>query len=90
MPIEEKKDAEKMWNKVPDIPVRYHFYYRILDGDQHGRPARIKLRRDDGRESEEPNPHFNDKEKSCLQSLCESKHNKVSLWHITYCTDFSL
>ena len=80
MPVKEKKDAEKMWNKMPDVPIRYHFYYRILDGDECGRPAKIKIT-DEERDNEEReirNPRFNHREKSCLQSLCESEHSEVS------------
>ena len=78
-PVEEKKDADEMWSKMPDVPIRYHFYYRILDGDECGRPAKIKYTQDDGVEVEILNPRFNHKEKSCLQSLCESEHSEVSL-----------
>ena len=78
MPVDEKKDAEEMWSKMPDVPIRYHFYYRILDGDERGRPAKIKSVEDSGEEKEIPNPYFNHKQKSCLQSLCESEHSEVS------------
>ena len=72
---------------VTDDPVRYHFFYQILDGDEKGRPPlRTKAH------SMSPaqamvhkrkffrNRDFNLYSKSCLQALCQSKHKVYSLF----------
>ena len=38
----DEKDVEK-WSKLGSkIPLRYHFYFQVLDGDGDGRPAKTK------------------------------------------------
>ena len=78
-------DGEDKLHVIEDDPVRYHFHYRILDGDIEGRPAKLKPLRSeerpaDGlRQKEEyiHNPEFDHRSVSCLQALCQSEH-KVS------------
>ena len=64
LPKKKQEEYEEQWHQVPDIPVRYQFYYNILDGDEHGRVPQ--------------NPDFNHRQLSCLQAICQSKRNKVS------------
>ena len=51
---------------LPDIPFRYHFFYRLLDGDSEGRPGKVE----DDHGLLKVNPDFNNS-KSCLQLLAE-------------------
>ena len=61
---QEHFDVEEEWHRVPDIPVRYQFYYNILDGDDYGREPR--------------NRNFDHRHLSCLQAISQSSNNKVS------------
>ena len=74
IPVEDENEMESEWRKVPDIPVRYHFFYRILDGDDEGRPPKIY---DEDLKKEVENEKFNHRSTSCLQALCESGHSEV-------------
>jgi len=67
LPKKEQEKYEEEWHQVPDIPVRYQFYYNILDGDEHGRVPE--------------HPDFNHRQLSCLQAICQSKHNKNAIQH---------
>ena len=71
MPIpEEEKEEDSEGIVLPNIPFRYHFYYRLLDGDDEGQPAK----KADGSK----NPEFNlNKTKSCLQLLAENSTSEV-------------
>ena len=63
LPKDQEEEYQKAWYRVPDIPVRYHFYYNILDGDNHGKAPW--------------DPGFNHRQLSCLQAICLSNHKKV-------------
>ncbi|XP_065070514.1 uncharacterized protein LOC135695372 [Rhopilema esculentum] len=67
MPENEQDTYLNEWHRVPDIPVRYHFYYQVLDGDNYGRGPF-----DQG---------FNHRDLSCLQAICLSGHNKNAIKH---------
>eukprot|EP00112_Aurelia_sp_Birch-Aquarium-sp1_P007179 Seg1782.13 transcript_id=Seg1782.13/GoldUCD/mRNA.D3Y31 product="Transient receptor potential cation channel subfamily V member 1" protein_id=Seg1782.13/GoldUCD/D3Y31 len=80
-------DGDDRFHIIADDPLRYHFSYQILDGDQEGRPARLPRKRiGDTRPAQalvERNEYFeNDRFQlsiSCLQALCQSQHkNAVS------------
>ena len=71
IPVKNKDEADKEWHSVPDIPIRYHFYYRILDGDDEGRAPKIPDT--NGLRDE----NFQYRSTSCLQELCQSTHKKV-------------
>ena len=36
------EDKDVAWSKIPDLPMRYHINYQLLDGDDNGRPAKTK------------------------------------------------
>ncbi|XP_012561832.2 uncharacterized protein LOC101240293 isoform X1 [Hydra vulgaris] len=38
---QQKKKEEEAWSKMPQLPLRFNFFFRILDGDSEGRPAKI-------------------------------------------------
>lgn len=69
LPSDYEEMYEKEWHRIPDIPLRYHFFYRILDGDNFGRAPSH-----DG---------FNHRSISCLHAICESDHNKVISFRLT-------
>ena len=85
-PENDKEEGGKL--AVTDDPVRYHFFYQILDGDDKGRPplrkkaqcamspAQAMVRR---REFIR-NRDFNLYSKSCLQALCQSEHKVFRLF----------
>lgn len=65
MPTEDDKETFTQLN----LPFDYHFYYRILDGDEKGQP---------GKKGGKRNPDFNlNKTKSCLQLLAEYSTSEV-------------
>ena len=68
IPVREGERQEEAWSKIQDMPLRYHFYYRLLDGDLNSEPAK-----NDG----VPNPDFDHTMPSCLQLLAKSTHSKV-------------
>ena len=70
MPENEQDTYLNEWHRVPDIPVRYHFYYQVLDGDNYGRGPFDQS--------------FNHRDLSCLQAICLSGHNKVSLQDVKF------
>lgn len=55
---------------MPNMPIRYHFYYQVLDGDDQGRPPTDK----NGVRVEE----FDHSSKTCLSIISEMSENKVS------------
>lgn len=62
-----KKGEHLNW---PNTSFRYHFHYRLLDGDERGQPGKLK----EGTR----NPTFNQNySKSCLQLLAEHSENDV-------------
>lgn len=70
MPV--PKEEESSGISLPNLPFRYHFYYRLLDGDDTGLPGR----KDNG----DIVPEFNfDRKKSCLQLLSENSTQEVTL-----------
>lgn len=70
---EEREGVEGAWNSITDDPLDYQFYYHILDGDEGGRPPKIET---SAEKKERDNPHFNWRNKSCLEVIAKSK-NKV-------------
>lgn len=82
----ETDEEEDQRFSVSDDPVRYHFYFQVLDGDANGRPP---LRRE-MTETMSPakaliekkeftrNVDFNLASKSCLQVLCQSEHKVIA------------
>ncbi|XP_065068722.1 uncharacterized protein LOC135694011 isoform X2 [Rhopilema esculentum] len=78
IPISKDEVSEEVaWSKVPDIPIRYHVFYQILDGDFDGRPA--KLKREHGGFIE--NEKFDHKSDSCFKCLVNSPHKDVIIRH---------
>ena len=63
IPVEDEEVKESQWRKIPDLPIRYHFFYQLLDGDDEGRSP--------------DNPDFNHKSSTCLRALCKSDHGEV-------------
>eukprot|EP00795_Rhopilema_esculentum_P017417 gene17417-9018_t len=70
---------------ISDDPVRYHFHFQILDGDQQGRPPKRKVKKADASPSNavmekdmyKENVDFDHASMSCLQILCNSHHKKA-------------
>ena len=77
IPVEGSQDEDKeaAWSKIPNIPMRYHVYFQLLDGDEAGRPARIK---DDTTQKLVPNPQFDHRTLSGLYLIANSPFNNVS------------
>eukprot|EP00794_Sanderia_malayensis_P020476 gene20476-22492_t len=67
IPVEMPGEEESEWSTVPDVPIRYHFFYRILDGDDEGRPAYHK--------------NFNYRSDSCFKLLLQSPHKETIMHH---------
>ena len=60
------------WSKLPDVkPQRFHIFYRLLDGDSSGRPAKHP----DG----SINPDFQHRSQSGLCSVVHGPFKEVSL-----------
>ena len=39
---EQKTQEKEAWSKMGStLPLRYHFYFQLLDGDDQGKPAKI-------------------------------------------------
>lgn len=72
VPVKSGQRKEEAWSKIPDMPLRYHFYYRLLDGDQKSEPAKI---------NNEMNPEFDHWSPSCLQLLADSPHGEDAISH---------
>ena len=70
---DKEKSKEEQWSKIPDIPMRYHFFYRILDGDRLGRSPKT----DDGRIAKDED--FDFKGRSCFEGLLRSPHKGVCI-----------
>lgn len=70
-PYKDGEEKEEAWARMPDISMRYHFYYRLLDGDQSAEPAQIG-----GKE----NNDFKHSQLSCLQLLANSPH-RSTMYH---------
>ena len=66
-----ENNEEDPWSKIPNVPQRYHVFYRLLDGDSNGRPARNQ----DGTE----NLQFDHKSPSGLYSIAHSPFREVSV-----------
>ena len=78
----DRDEDESQMLTITDNPVRYHFFYQILDGDEKGRPplqrkvcdasspAKALVKRREFTRNDE----FDACSKSCLQILCQSKH----------------
>ena len=64
---EEQQGIEGAWSSLPDDPRKYHFYYHILEADEHGRLPK---------NGDKVNPRFNSQSWSCLRHIAQSK-NKV-------------
>ena len=65
---EDKEEQDGAWSKIADVPIRYHVYYRMLDGDQEGRAPS-----DDG---------FDPKTESNFKSLLRSPNREVYTTHL--------
>lgn len=74
IPVEKEEEAEKEWSCVPDIPIRYHFFYRILDGDQEGRAPYFGT----STGVEFVNEAFDAQSSSCFKMLLQSSHKEVN------------
>ena len=76
------RSGEKL--AIIDNPVRFHFFYQILDGDDEGRPPKLfpeTLPNETSpahalvkKKEMKRNPGFIVNNKSCLRALCQSKH----------------
>jgi len=71
-PVEEGQKVEEAWSRIADTPTLYHFYYRLLDGDNNSEPAKIEGK---------VNPEFKHKQLSCLQLLASTPHSQVTMYH---------
>lgn len=66
---EEDESEEAAAASIPNMPIRYHFYYRLLDGDDEGRPAK--------EENGDINSEFKYLSTSCLQLIANSCSKEV-------------
>ena len=72
---------------IADDPIRYHFFYQILDGDDKGRPPRRRKWLGTASPAQALvnkrmfliNKDFNLRSKSCLQALCQSEHKVFNI-----------
>jgi len=66
---EEKKEDEQDggWSKIADVPIRYHIYYRMLDGDPEGRTPSDK--------------DFDYKAESNFKALLRSPNQEIIIRH---------
>lgn len=78
VPVPPGEETEAAWSKIPDMPMRYHIYYLLLDGDDNGRPAKIK---DVKTGKFVKNKDFNQSTKSALQQIAESPYNDDIIVH---------
>lgn len=74
--LEEESGIEGAWATVPEDPLDYHFFFNVLDGDDAGRPPRIK---DPATNKLINNRFFNKKAPSCL-NIIASSDNMVSIY----------
>jgi len=70
---DDEETGENPYSSFPNTPVRYHFYYSLLDGDDEGRDAHD--------EQGKINEKFNLKSKSCLQLLADSSVKEDAIKH---------
>ena len=68
---DDEDSEEPVYSSFPNEPLRYHFYYTMLDGDGKGRDAK----NDKGN----LNKDFDHRSKSCLQLLADSAVAEVNL-----------
>ncbi|XP_065664981.1 uncharacterized protein LOC100201836 isoform X2 [Hydra vulgaris] len=71
-PLKNPEKSEEEWSEIPNLPTRYHFHYRLLDGDQNSEPAR---------KDNKPNVDFDYRSPSCLQLLVEGAHSEIAVRH---------
>ena len=72
MPDNEKDNTEYIAH-LPNMPIRYHFHYQLLDGDNQGRPP-YTVAKDDVKQKVED---FDVLTKTCLQLIAQMPNNKV-------------
>lgn len=70
---EEDESEEAAAASIPNMPIRYHFYYRLLDGDDEGRPAK--------EENGDINSEFKYLSTSCLQLIANSCSKEDAIRH---------
>jgi len=78
VPVQPGEHHEAAWSKIPNLPMRYHVYYQILDGDDKGRPARIK---DPQTGKYTYNKEFNHRAPSGLYLIANSPFNSDIIGH---------
>ena len=61
----EQQGIERAWSSLPDDPRKYHFYYHVLDADEHGRLPK---------NGNEINAQFSAQSWSCLRHIAQSKN----------------
>jgi len=80
---EQKDNEEEAWSKMSTLPLRYHFYFQILDGDNEGKPAKIF---DSAEKFQRDNDKFNSLGVSALQLIADhadSENDTDSIRHPT-------
>ena len=60
---EDNNEQDGVWSRIADVPIRYHIYFRMLDGDPEGRAPL-----DDG---------FDHKAESNFKALLRSPNSEV-------------
>ena len=78
VPVQPGEEEEMAWSKIPDLPMRYHVYYRLLDGDVNGRPARTQNVKTG---QYEVNPQFDHKTLSGLSFIVNSPFKSDMVLH---------
>ena len=67
-------DVREKWQHLIDTPTRYHFYFRILDGDRYGRKPYCLQ---DANGSLLKDELYEHRDNSCLHALCFADDNTV-------------
>ncbi|KAK3755623.1 hypothetical protein QZH41_017628 [Actinostola sp. cb2023] len=71
--MEEEEGIEGAWATLPEDPLDYHFFYHVLDGDDGGRPPKIRdPKRDQTSNKLVQNRFYNSKSPSCLNIIANS------------------
>ena len=76
-------DIQRALESLPDDPMNYDFYYRVLEADENGRCPQIEIATEFDSKGDPIsfgwiiNENFNQKSVSCLRRIADSE-NKVS------------
>ena len=76
---EDKEKKREAWDGIVDMPLRYHFYFRILDGDNRGRSPYVGDTNKGSSTPKVPNPEFDHRASSNLQLISNRSDKDVSV-----------